>query len=293
MKILIGIGDDQPSINLVQAVAAFGFQTTQTLLVHVLERVGAPGLEGMPVANLNAIAQYTQMLEESAKTLLKKATEACQKAGLANPRGEILHGFAANELLDYAQKNHPDLLAVGSEGWGNIGGLIAGSVGRKLTVSAKQSIFIYRKPMNATGLRAVFATDHSEYAQQCLQRLVKFAPRQLKHVTVMTAYPKPMHTALSSITAPYKVDVSTWFEKQMAERNEQSAKALRTLGIQTDSRVISATPHEAIDQVMQESRADVLILGAQGHGFMERLTLGSISFHEAVSGKHNMLIVRV
>jgi hypothetical protein len=36
----------------------------------------------------------------------------------------------------------------------------------------------------------------------------------------------------------------------------------------------------------------LLILGAQGYGFWERLMVGSISFHQAIAEPHPVLILR-
>lgn len=40
-------------------------------------------------------------------------------------------------------------------------------------------------------------------------------------------------------------------------------------------------------------RDELLILGAQGHGFWERLTVGSVSFHQAIAESHSVLMLRV
>ena len=43
---------------------------------------------------------------------------------------------------------------------------------------------------------------------------------------------------------------------------------------------------------MAEEQADLLILGSHGHGALERLALGSVSFHQVVATPHNVLVVR-
>jgi len=77
------------------------------------------------------------------------------------------------------------------------------------------------------------------------------------------------------------------------ERNEQVCERLRALGAQCESRVEEAHPNEAIQNAMKETEADLLILGAQGHGFWDRLAIGSISFHQAIAEPHSVLLLRV
>jgi hypothetical protein len=44
---------------------------------------------------------------------------------------------------------------------------------------------------------------------------------------------------------------------------------------------------------MEESGATLVVLGAQGHGFLERVTAGSVSYAQAVKGKYDTLMLRV
>jgi nucleotide-binding universal stress UspA family protein len=50
--------------------------------------------------------------------------------------------------------------------------------------------------------------------------------------------------------------------------------------------------HEAIDRALDQASAELLILGAKGHSLLERLTLGSVSLHQAISGPCSVLILR-
>jgi nucleotide-binding universal stress UspA family protein len=57
--------------------------------------------------------------------------------------------------------------------------------------------------------------------------------------------------------------------------------------------VVSPLPvHEAIEAQLKASRADLLILGAKGHGFIERLTVGSVALREALTLTQSVLVVR-
>jgi hypothetical protein len=43
---------------------------------------------------------------------------------------------------------------------------------------------------------------------------------------------------------------------------------------------------------MDAMSADLLILGAKGHGFLERITMGSVSLRQAIAGMYSTLILR-
>jgi hypothetical protein len=43
---------------------------------------------------------------------------------------------------------------------------------------------------------------------------------------------------------------------------------------------------------MLDTKSDLLVLGAQGHGFLARLRMGSKSFHQVVSERYSVLVLR-
>jgi nucleotide-binding universal stress UspA family protein len=43
---------------------------------------------------------------------------------------------------------------------------------------------------------------------------------------------------------------------------------------------------------MQETHSELLVLGSQGHGFMERIALGSTSLEQAIKQPYSVLVVR-
>jgi hypothetical protein len=43
---------------------------------------------------------------------------------------------------------------------------------------------------------------------------------------------------------------------------------------------------------MRETESQLLILGAKGHSLLERLSLGSVSYHFAIGEAVNLLILR-
>jgi nucleotide-binding universal stress UspA family protein len=55
---------------------------------------------------------------------------------------------------------------------------------------------------------------------------------------------------------------------------------------------VNASVNDAIKQTMQEFNAQLLIVGAHGHGFFERMMLGSIALHQVVAEPHSVLVLR-
>jgi hypothetical protein len=45
-------------------------------------------------------------------------------------------------------------------------------------------------------------------------------------------------------------------------------------------------------ELMRTEQADLLVLGAQGHGFLDRMRSGSVSFHQVVGESYSVLVLR-
>jgi nucleotide-binding universal stress UspA family protein len=166
-------------------------------------------------------------------------------------------------------------------------------VGRGLVIGAKQSLLIAKGEVAPEGsVRAVLATDHSRYADRCLTTLLNLAPKGIAHLTVLTAYPRESVEAIRPFLPDYVLDPANWIDDSLRQRNDHVKERLAPLGCTFDERVVNEQPNAAIKQAMEETGADLLILGAQGHGWVERLTLGSVSFHQAVVEPSSVLILR-
>jgi nucleotide-binding universal stress UspA family protein len=67
---------------------------------------------------------------------------------------------------------------------------------------------------------------------------------------------------------------------------------LRPLNAACESVVVEGLPIPAIREAMRETESQLLILGAKGHSLLERLSLGSVSYHFAIGEAVNLLILR-
>ena len=200
--------------------------------------------------------------------------------------------------MGYSDREQASLIAVGCSGKSAARAFFTGSVGRGLTIAAHQSLLIAKGEPKEGPIRAVLATDHSAYANDCLDKLLELAPQGISHLTVMSAYPKEILGHLMPYLPDIVLDPSEWVEQGLEQRNQQVIQKLAPLGSMGTgctfaSRVMGMDADEAIETAMGEAEADLLILGAQGHGFVERLTTGSTSFHQVVAEPYSVFLLRV
>ncbi|WP_176736734.1 universal stress protein [Oligoflexus tunisiensis] len=294
MKAVVGIDVTQESLHAVGLLGHLGFTAPQLQLVHVIERLSPEEWANRPRNANDLLTQFLHMQEKEGQEWLDKAAALAREYQLPAETSMKYGNTVANQLLETAQEYQADLVAIGSRDESALGKLLIGSVGRKLATNSPLSLCICRHdmPTSVQTIDAVFATDHSEYASRCVDTLVQLAPRGIRRLTLMTAYPKQMVKTLRNFQPHVPADVSKWIEVHLEQENSRIRDRLSPLGCDIQSRIMISDPDEAIDATMRQTGSQLLIMGAQGRGFLERLTTGSHTFRQAVTGKHSLLILR-
>lgn len=270
------------------------FHDSSASLLHIVESVLPDGSfpdlpQDSPVAMIMAerLRQGKEALAQAAETLAGHYRITAQ---------DVIYGAPVEVTIDRADDLGADLTAVGSAQQGFWSSLFFGSMSKGLAVGAHNSVLFGKGQTSRDGaVTVIFGTDHSDYSMTCLERFVAMAPRGLAKVVVVTAnVVEPELAELMVQDVPKLGDeVKGWFSEKLLDRTRSFADRFRTLGCAVDAQVIEKRPFEALSEAMIEHQADLLVLGAQGHGFLERTRLGSVSFDQVVGTPHSVLIVRV
>ncbi len=293
MRIVLGVSSPEYHMHAMQLLASLRFPKSEIHAVHAIDRLTGPEYFGLPPTSGDVAARIEAMQHESAETELRDAAARLENAGLRAIRREILTGFPGSAVCAYADSVSADLIALGWEKHGPVEGLLAGSVARSVVVNAKQSVLLAKYPQEDKPVNCVLATDHSPYMNECIQRFISWHPAGIASITVLSAFPHRMANTLGQLMPDMAVNIRPWVEQQLIEKNEQLMRKLADLGpVVTDSIVTREPVHKAIADAMRERSADLLILGAQGHGFFGRAMMGSVSFQQAISEPHSLLILR-
>lgn len=295
MKIVVGVRELDQGKRSVEWLRDLRFKDPHLDLVNVISTVGVGELgwaSAWPVSG-DAISQFVTMQEESAREMVDQTRNAALRAGF-EARTHVCTGFPANELLSYVDQQGADLLVLGSSGKGLFARAMLGSVARKAVVSSRTSVLICRKePHPGRPLTAVFATDHSAYANRCSELLTRLHPKGIGRLVVTTVYPEQLVKSVSVVVEHFKADVGGWVAEELKRCNDRLIEKLKPLECAVSARVETGAVNDAISRVVEEEGADLLIVGAQGHGFLERLMIGSVSLHQAIGSPASVLLLRV
>jgi nucleotide-binding universal stress UspA family protein len=198
-------------------------------------------------------------------------------------------------LTDAARSKEADLIAIGSRRRSFLSSLFLGSVTKGIVIEAQRSVLVGKVDCSTEGLHAMIATDHSDYMNQCLNRLVEWAPAGISKITILSAY-EVDELARSAAWASHPEAAAfapASRASKLTDDGMELAARLEPICADIEVKVVEGHADEVILETAKELQPDLVVLGAAGHGFIERHTLGSTSMHMALAGDSNLLILRV
>jgi len=275
VKAVVGVDAEGHYRKALRLLRHIGFKETAVELVHVQKSLVVPESTASPSTVPLAVPGYMAVEVDTDPTveILQEAQEEASGLGFESQTlGEV--GNVAKELMDRADEARADLIVVGSNQKSLYGALFLGSVGRGLAIGARQSLLIAKQEVSNPGpLTAVFATDGSDYAEDCLRMLLRMHPSGIGRLVVVTA----IDDREADIARAHLNKVVTHLCEE---------------GFRAEAHAVEGSPNEVIDAMMASTQADLLVIGAQGHGFLDRLLLGSVSLQEVVGTRHSILLLR-
>lgn len=289
VKVVVGVDAEhryRPAIRLLRGLA---LPLDEVILAHSIE---APAPVASPADDSAQAQESPRNVYASEESLLREATAECEGMGRI-VRRELLSGPAADAMIALADQEDADLIAVQSERKGAFRSFFLGSVSRGLAIASPRSLLISkgeREPNQP--LRAVFATDHSKYSNATLDEFLRLHPTGIRSVKIVSAVAMGDYMFWAMHFDPYRSseDRERRLRSEFEQRNAAIEERLRGVGYESSSIAPICSVNEALSQAMAD--ADLLVMGAQGHGFVERLLIGSNSLHQVIIEPHPVLLLR-
>lgn len=274
LRVLVGV-DTEYADKAASLLKALQFPLGEVVLLNVVESL-LPDGKFPNLGENHPLTVLTRTNEKAGQAALTRIAEQLTSDSIVK---EQHRGSPAKVLIECAEGHRSDLIAVGSGQRGKWGSLFFGSVTKALAAEAPQSILIGKQPVPSDKpLRVVVATDHSPYADRCIKRLLDWAPAGISDVLVVTA------------TGGSDLPVET---NEGAEAKSRDICAdFERAGIQAEALLRPQEPQELISKAVKDFGADLLVVGARGHGFWQRLWLGSVAHFHVVATPHNVLVIR-
>lgn len=144
----------------------------------------------------------------------------------------------------------------------------------------------------------LLATDGSDLATAAMARGVELMGRDHRYVALSVVQPAfvPAAGVTPMDTHPTIVDPeleAAQEHEDTEQSSEELARLVRRLAVPAETRVEVGEPGATICDVAAEVGANVVVLGSHGHGWLQRVLLGSVSHHVLHHAPCPVLVMRL
>ena len=277
MKALIALGNEEGFEQSLAMLIALCPTELQVRAIHVSDCSQAyPGYGVFPSTDIPG--QLVEILERNGKCLAQWASEHAAGKGI-QAAVEVKWGSVGQVILHTAAESLADVVAVHRRHRTGLERLFLDSVSKAVVLGAKQSVLVTKggAPISQE-FTAVLGVDHSQYSQKCVELLLRLRLTGLKRLVVVTA-----------VEGSADVDL----KNHLMRSNEEICGKFSAQGIEAMYEIADGRANQVLREAMKSSAADLMIVGAQGHGFVERLLIGSTSLHQVAVESYPVLVLRV
>lgn len=212
--------------------------------------------------------------------LTEVAAEALRRDGL-EVTTELRSGDADHQILLAAEEWRADLVVVGSRGLTGLAEFVLGSVASNVAKHAHCPVLVARTARHELHT-VVVATDNSIHARKATDFLAELPlPLQTEVNLVHVLRPPNLVIDLAAIGEPCLYDALLEEERKRWKRgkellNEVAAR-LGNVGREAMVDLRTGDPAAQILAVVEEKKADLLVLGARGTSLIRELVVGSVA----------------
>jgi nucleotide-binding universal stress UspA family protein len=240
-------------------------------------------------------AEFQRSALEASRAVLDEARTALAKLG-ARVETDIAVGDPKVEIVRIAEEWGADLLVLGARGLGGIARFLLGSVSLAVARHVHCPVLVVKGQPRKLG-SVLVAMDGSEDSFRAARFLQSFAlPRGTK-VRLLSVVEPVRYPA--SAPAALRGQLAKMIKELEAERRGQLEKVLERAAAQLDDKITRVTrstasgdPAGAIAASAASFNADLIVVGARGHGGMARVLLGSVSEKVLRHARCPVLIVK-
>ena len=289
---------------------------------RALEKIENSGQEtGVPPHK----SKRLRVLGYMGQMLLDNAQKQAEQNGVERVETVVDLGDAGDRIVHHAKQRSADLIIMGSRGFGELKGLVMGSVSHKVFHLAPCSCITvhHRDGQPALGgiKNILVPTDGSDHADKAVDLAIDIAAKIGAKLVIMyvmwrgpsleklrasidldqlsesareeldpALHPIAEHMGSAFIPPVVSKDTLTEIGQQVLARGKQMAE---TKGVELiDMVVIKGDPARKIVQIAKHNDIDLIAMGSRGLGGVEGLLSGSVAYKVSHAAPCSCMIVR-
>lgn len=260
----------------------------------VLLHVSSPTVQGLVSMELAYIEHMAELAKHQVKETQKK-TDGEQKSKPVKVTGELVVGYAADEILRYAEENAIDLIVLASHGRSGLKRWTVGSVAGKVMSSSKIPVWLIQAGTHEEipydkwpGRTLIVPLDGSELAESVLPHVETLAAQRgtepVDVVLVRIAEPMNIPTYYSPDMSGVSLNWGNFIQQETIRRKQAAKdylaeveKRLKKKNIAVKSVVIEGKPNDEVVDYANKTPFSMIIMATHGRSGLSRLVYGSVA----------------
>jgi nucleotide-binding universal stress UspA family protein len=198
-------------------------------------------------------------VEKTAKTERMLVKTVCEE-------GEVYE-----RIVDLADAENCDVIIMGRRGQRRIERSLIGSVTARVIGHTQRDVLVVPNGTTVGWKTIVLATDGSKYSTAAAERAIAFAKSYGGELKVLSVVDVP---AEFYGEAPQAVEDLVRKAKGFVDDVKKQAE---TAGVKAETFVGEAEAYQAINNLAQEQKANIIIMGSHGRTGLRRLLMGSVT----------------
>jgi len=180
-------------------------------------------------------------------------------------------GEIHERIVDLAEAENCDVIVMGRRGLRHIERALIGSVTARVIGHTQRDVLVVPKGTIVGWKTIVLATDGSKYSAAATERAISFAKSYGGELKVISVVDVPTEFYAE---APAAVEDLVRKAKGFVADVKSKAEAA---GVKAETYVGEAEAYQAVNNLAQEQKADIIVLGSHGRTGLRRLLMGSVT----------------
>jgi nucleotide-binding universal stress UspA family protein len=261
-------------------------------------------LAGLPHSSetvVTALRVFTpvQATEMSTIEEAMEHTKNLLKSRHLHVRSEMVLGYPAEKIIEFAEAHHPDLIVVGAKGRRSVPEILLGGVAMHVVEDGRWPVLVVREPVKGLK-RILLVTDGSPCSELACSYMQGFPLPAGANVTIMHVVPpmrpsyfvEPTGMALSVLSAEEEERIRQEDEQLGMGILQKAHDALEAGGLKPETLLRYGDAADQILKFVKEEQVDLIVAGSRGLGTFTSWLMGSVSRKLVHYSKCSVLIVR-
>lgn len=270
-----------------------------------------PGSRQTPAANVTMLAVFTPLMAGDQVPLRDSMEEAHAflERKCFRVTSELVLGYPAEKLMEYAEHLQPDLILLGAKGLRSAFGILLGGVAQQIVEYACCPVLVVRAPYQNTH-QWMLVTDGSECSEKATLYLSRFpipVGTRVHAINVLPPLPLQPPNEFYTRTYPiapevlpvYSLEPTEEMIKWQADEEkkgqlliENTVSTLKDIGVDAIGMLLRGDAAKEIIGYAKENHIAMIICGSRGLSTFKGWLLGSVSRKLVHYSECSVLVVK-